>query len=350
MSIIYLPKEKFLQKYREFGGKKPAWRVKYSLRIFTDMSDIYVNQEAVFLNKKDYILSIAHTQGHIEGKGHTLFGVMSPFGFLRLTTTNIKDIQKLAKTAYQQSKGTPSEELAGAVNQEIQKWTVGNQEQMTQNVRNLIFTLKAKMSSYPSNKLINDLIEAIENEKDLSKSIAFVPILIGFIPQTVIGGDLIMGDIVKGDKIKVENVQGDVIGVGVKGKGNIIAKEVSGTINLNFQEYNKMPDEYAKSLKMFSQEVNAQLKKHNISQEKTAPVQESINELAKEVEGIKPEEKIDIEKKENIKSKITKVAIRLLKILPEGAETVATFTPLAPFSKIIGKSVEEIVKAIQNDI
>lgn len=347
MAIIYLPKEKFLQKYRESGGKNPAWRVKYNLRVFTDMSDIYVNQDAVYLGKKDYILSLAHAQGHIEGKEHTLFGIMSPFPFLRLTTTDIKDIQKLAKTVYQQSKGTPSEELAGVAHQEIQKWTVGNQEQMTQNVKNLIFTLKAKMSSYPSNKLINDLIEDIESEKDLSKQYARIPILIGLIPQKVIGGDLIMGDIVKGDKIKVENVQGDVI---VKGKGNIIAKEVSGTINLNFQEYNKIADEYAKSLEAFSQEVNVQLKKHNISQEKTAPVQESINELVKEVEGIKPEEKIDIEKKENIKSKITKVAIRLLKILPEGAETVATFTPLAPFSKIIGKGVEEVVKAIQNEI
>ena len=80
------------------------------------------------------------------------------------------------------------------------------------------------------------------------------------------------------------------------------------------------------------------------------PVQESINELVKEVEGIKPEQKIDIEKKEDIKGKITKVAIKLLKILPEGAEIATTFTPLSSFSKIIGKSVEEIVKAIQNDI
>lgn len=41
----------------------------------------------------------------------------------------------------------------------------------------------------------------------------------------------------------------------------------------------KVPDEYAKSLEAFSDAVNAQLKRHNISQEKAAPVQESINEL-----------------------------------------------------------------------
>ena len=92
------------------------------------------------------------------------------------------------------------------------------------------------------------------------------------------------------------------------------------------------------------------LKEHNISQEKAAPVQESINELVKEVKGIKPEEKINIERKEDIRAKITKVAIRLLNILPKGAEVVTAFTPLAPFGKIIGKRVEEIVNAIQEEI
>ncbi len=143
--------------------------------------------------------------------------------------------------------------------------------------------------------------------------------------------------------------KGDVIGVGTKGNSNIIGKEI-GTVNINSQQLAKMPNEYAKSLKNFSEAVNEQLKTYNIPQEKAAPVQESINELVKEVEGIKPEEKIDIEKKEDIKDKIKKVAIRLLKILPEGVETAATFTPLSPFSKIIGKGVEEIVKTIQKEI
>lgn len=100
-------------------------------------------------------------------------------------------------------------------------------------------------------------------------------------------------------------------------------------------------------MEAFSQEVTAQFRKHNISQEKAAPVQESINELVKEVEGIKPEEKVDIEKQEDIKYKIKKIALKLCKILPDVAETMSTFTPLAPFSKIIGKGVEEIVKESQ---
>jgi hypothetical protein len=131
----------------------------------------------------------------------------------------------------------------------------------------------------------------------------------------------------------------------ITGNGNVVGE--GNVITINQQQLAKIPDEYAKSLQAFSEAVNAQLKKHNVSKEKAAPVQKSIDELAKEVEDIKPEEKIDIEKKEDIKGKLTKAVIRLLKILPEGGETLATFTPLAPFSKIIGKGVEEIVKEFQ---
>ena len=86
MTIISLPREQFLQKYREKGGKKPEWYVKYLLRAFTDMKDIYVNKDGIFLGKRDYDLVIAHEQGHLDGKEHTLFGVMSGYGLIRLLT------------------------------------------------------------------------------------------------------------------------------------------------------------------------------------------------------------------------------------------------------------------------
>lgn len=86
MAIISLLREEFLQKYREKGGEKPAWYVKYLLRAFTDMMDIYVNKDGIFLGKRDYDLVIAHEQGHLDGKEHTLFGVMSGYGLIRLLT------------------------------------------------------------------------------------------------------------------------------------------------------------------------------------------------------------------------------------------------------------------------
>lgn len=153
-----------------------------------------------------------------------------------------------------------------------------------------------------------------------------------------------------GRDIKISGVKGDVFGIDVKGTSNIITKEVTGTININIRQLEKMPNEYAKSLQVFSENVNEQLKKHNIPPERVAPVQESINELAKEIEDVKPEVKVGIDKKISIEAKLKTVTARLLKLLPKSAETIATFTPLAPFSKLIGQSVEEIVNTIQKEV
>ncbi len=86
MTIISLQREQFLLKYREFKGQKPAWYVKYLLRGFTNMVDIYVNKNGIFLGNRDYALVLAHEQGHLDGKEHTLFGVMSGYGLIRLLT------------------------------------------------------------------------------------------------------------------------------------------------------------------------------------------------------------------------------------------------------------------------
>jgi len=153
-----------------------------------------------------------------------------------------------------------------------------------------------------------------------------------------------------GRDIKISGVKGDVFGIDVKGTSNIITKEVTGTININIRQLEKMPNEYAKSLQVFSENVSEQLKKHNIPPERVAPVQESINELAKEIEDVKPEVKVGIDKKISIEAKLKTVTARLLKLLPKTAETIATFTPLAPFSKLIGQSVEEIVNTIQKEV
>lgn len=151
------------------------------------------------------------------------------------------------------------------------------------------------------------------------------------------------------DKIHISGVQGDVIGAKIEGTGNIVGKKVlvSGTIHINSQQAVKLPDEYAKGLQAFAEAVNQQLRLHQVPPEQVAPVQESINELATEVEDVKPEKKLSYAKKTTIKAKLAKVAEGLLKILPKTAETIATFTPLAPFSTLIGEGVGEIVKAIQ---
>lgn len=156
----------------------------------------------------------------------------------------------------------------------------------------------------------------------------------------------------KRDEIHIGNVGGDVVGVGVSGSGNIIGKNVniSGTVSISNQQLQNMPSEYANSLKAFSESINQQLKANNVPSEKVKPIQESINELVKESEGIKPDQQIGVMNQSDLKSKFINVAKHVLKVLPKTTETVAAFTPLAPFSKLIGEATQHLVEAIQEEI
>jgi hypothetical protein len=97
----------------------------------------------------------------------------------------------------------------------------------------------------------------------------------------------------------------------------------------------------------FSENINQQLKGRQIPEEQVKSINTSLEELAKEVQDVKPgrEEQMDYPKQVNIESKTVSVVQKILNVLPEAAETAATFTPLAPFSKLIGR-VEQIVDAI----
>lgn len=157
------------------------------------------------------------------------------------------------------------------------------------------------------------------------------------------------------DSINIQGTGGDVFGVGVRGSGNVIGKNIvvgSGTINVSQQELAKIPvPEYANALKEFSDSVNQQLKGTQIPEEKVKDINNNLNELAKEVQDIKPgeeQQQIDYVKQTQIESKTATTIQKVLDVLPEAAETVATFTPLAPFSKLIGKGVQGIVDAIAN--
>jgi hypothetical protein len=140
----------------------------------------------------------------------------------------------------------------------------------------------------------------------------------------------------------IGNVGGDIIGIGVTGSGNVIGKNIS----INEQQLASMPKEYADSLKAFME----QIKNYNIPPEQIKPIQDGINDLTKEVEGVKPEEKVSTVKQKALNSKFSIFVEKVLKVLPKTAETVVTFTPLAPFSKLIGEGVEQLVQTIQKDV
>ncbi len=106
----------------------------------------------------------------------------------------IAEIQENAKIACQESKDTPIEEIACTTSRIVKKWQISDQDLMTENVEDLIFTLKAKIPNIPKNRYIYDKIEEIGNETDLTKQYKKVANLIAIIP-TIIIGELHMGDI-----------------------------------------------------------------------------------------------------------------------------------------------------------
>ena len=53
----------------------------------TGTGEVWINQDAFYFGDRDKDLLLRHELGHIEGKDHTLFGLMCPYGFLRYITT-----------------------------------------------------------------------------------------------------------------------------------------------------------------------------------------------------------------------------------------------------------------------
>ena len=154
--------------------------------------------------------------------------------------------------------------------------------------------------------------------------------------------------------INISGNTGEVIGVGVSGTGNIIGKDIvigSGTINVSENELAKIPvAEYAQALKSFVKSLNQRLDGKSIPEEQVKEINKDVKELAAEVKDVKqPNQPIGEVKKSDIKSKLFRIAKNILKVLPKTAETVAMFTPLAPFSKLIGEGTNYLVEAIEKE-
>jgi flagellar hook-length control protein FliK len=149
--------------------------------------------------------------------------------------------------------------------------------------------------------------------------------------------------------ISIQGVDGDAFGIGISGSGNLISKKIlvgSDTINVSQQELSKIPaPTYANALKDFSESINDKLTGKHIPEEQVKEVNNNLNELAKEVQDIKPgeEKQITPTKKSSLNGKFESVIRTVLKVLPTTARIASSFTPLAPFSSLIGETVEKVV-------
>lgn len=95
----------------------------------------------------------------------------------------LEGIQKKAKIVCQASQGTPIQEIARAVNREVQKLEISNQDEMNLSVSNLVMVLKSKIPRKPENEEIFNLIESMINEQDLIKQYRNLSTVIALIPN-----------------------------------------------------------------------------------------------------------------------------------------------------------------------
>ena len=124
--------------------------------------------------------------------------------------------------------------------------------------------------------------------------------------------------------ININGTHGDVSGVGASGSGNIIGKNIvisSGTISVNEQQLENIPDKYAKGLKTFSEMLNHQLKGQQVPEDKVKEVNDTLNDFAKEVQDLKPgeEKNIDPGQKPILNGKFRSIIWGVLKVIPTAA-------------------------------
>jgi len=161
-----------------------------------------------------------------------------------------------------------------------------------------------------------------------------------------------------GDKGSVQvNAGGDVIGVNVNGDKNIIGKNLSVAqtsteikqINIDQQILSKLDSDYAKAFTQVAEALNNQLKaSKDVTPQQVTEIQKSLEDVAKESEGLEPNQQASEEKKRTWREKFKIFAKYALKALPKTAATLALFHPLtAPFSTTIGEGLQYIVEGIQ---
>jgi len=149
----------------------------------------------------------------------------------------------------------------------------------------------------------------------------------------------------------IKNVTGHVTITNVKGNSNTTNVSVSGDIKVEKNLVSNLDPEFQKSLADFTEVLKKEFEGRTATAEQITSLNNRINELAKEFEGIKKgQEIVDEDKKDDIKSKLRNLADALLALAPDVAEKIAQVTPLAPFSTAIGKGVEYLSDLIKRKL
>jgi hypothetical protein len=154
-------------------------------------------------------------------------------------------------------------------------------------------------------------------------------------------------------RIDISGNPGDVIGVGISGDGNIIGKNITigGSININKNILNNTDPQFKNSIEEFEKIINEKLRGIPVPEDSKKALQENVERLVKEVKGVKPDQVLqDEDRVDSIKSYMVNIADKIVELSPDIAESIASMTPLAPFSKVIGKGVGFIADRIKKKL
>ena len=119
---------------------------------------------------------------------------------------------------------------------------------------------------------------------------------------------------------------------------------VAESITINKEYLERMSKVYADSLEQLTSKINEELKQEKVSPDKVAPLQQSANDLARELGDIKQPEKVPFEKKNSIGRKLVRFGKAIARASPTIARIVIGMTPLAPISGLVGEAFEKIVE------
>lgn len=156
------------------------------------------------------------------------------------------------------------------------------------------------------------------------------------------------------NKISIGDVKGTVMGVGVSGKGHtFVHNEDKSTTKIKIKKktLNNLPEEYAEALTGFRKNLNKKIKESSIPGEGTEELQREVDALVDEVASVTEEtdQPLPDDKKTGLRNRLHSIGATLKKHLPSAAEAAAAMTPLAPFSKIIGESVGDLLNPESGD-
>jgi hypothetical protein len=156
------------------------------------------------------------------------------------------------------------------------------------------------------------------------------------------------------NKISIGDIKGTVMGVGVSGKGHSFVhnedKSVT-TIKIKKKTLKNLPEEYASALSDFQKNLNREIEQERIAGEGAAELQQEVDALVEEAASVpatvlaETDHPLPDEKKTGLRNRLRSIGAALKRHLPSAAEAAAAMTPLAPFSKIIGESVGDLLKS-----